>query len=130
MEHYTIIWAKSKGIIGRKGDLATDFTDFHGLFGHREGEFEPRRREDARSRHRRIGYFRIYRMIGISAVEGALRESGGDSLWIKTGRALSKRASSGPAGFDPATLSPCEAWFGSEFRRQEEEHEGAPSASE
>ena len=41
--------------------------------------------------------------------DDALRESGGDSLGIKTGRALSKRASSGSACFDPATLSLCEA---------------------
>ncbi len=60
-------------------------------------------------------------MIGISAVEGASRESRGDSLGIKTGRALSKRASSGPAGFAPATSSPCEAWFWGEFRSQKPE---------
>ncbi len=67
-------------------------------------------------------------MIGISAVEGASRESQCDSLWIKTVQALSKRASSGPAGFAPATASPCEAWFGPESRIQNsggrrEEHE-------
>ncbi len=53
--------------------------------------------------------------------EGASRESLCDSLRIKTGRSLSKRASSGSASFDPATSSPCEDWFGenSEGRRQE-----------
>ena len=50
-------------------------------------------------------------MIRISAVEGASRESRGDCLGSKTGCALSKRASSGPAGFAPATASPCEALF-------------------
>ena len=58
-------------------------------------------------------------MIRISAVEGASRESLCDSVWIKTGGALSKRApmdrdfaalSLGILGFDPATLSPCEAF--------------------
>ncbi len=48
-------------------------------------------------------------MIRISEVEGASRESGDDSLWIKTGCALSEQAPSGSASFDPATLSPCEA---------------------
>ncbi len=66
---------------------------------------------------------RIYRMIRISAVEGASRESLCDSLWIKTGCALSEQAPSGPAGFDPATLSPCEAWFGVHEARGREEHE-------
>ena len=51
-------------------------------------------------------------MMGIFEVEGASPESRCDSLGITTGRALSKRASSGPASFDPATLSPCETWFG------------------
>ncbi len=48
----------------------------------------------------------------ISSVEGALRVLRNNTLGINAGCALSKRASSGPAGFDPATLSPCEAWFG------------------
>ncbi len=42
--------------------------------------------------------------------EGASRESLCDSLWITTVRTLSKRASSGPAGCDPATSSPGEAF--------------------
>ncbi len=57
-------------------------------------------------------------MIGISGVEGALRVLRGNTLGIKAGCALSKRASSGPTRLDPATSSPCEAWFGSEFRGQ------------
>ena len=36
----------------------------------------------------------------------------GNTLWINTGCALSEQALSGPDGFDPATSSPCEAWFG------------------
>ncbi len=56
-----------------------------------------------------FGRLRAGRIFG---VEGAWRVLRGNTLWIKTGRALSKRASSGPASFDPATLSPCEAWFG------------------
>ena len=43
---------------------------------------------------------------------GRLAGVAGNTLWIKTGRALSEQAPSGPDGFDPATLSPCEAWFG------------------
>ena len=43
-------------------------------------------------------------MIGIWAVEGALRESGSDSLGIKAGCALSKRASSGSTRLDPVRL--------------------------
>ena len=58
-------------------------------------------------------------MIRISSVEGALRVLRGNTLGINAGCALSKRASSGPIRLDPATLSPCEAWFGSGFRRQE-----------
>ena len=38
-------------------------------------------------------------MIGISAVEGASRELRGDSVGIKTGRALSEQAPSGPVRF-------------------------------
>ncbi len=58
-------------------------------------------------------------MIGIFAVEGALRVLRNNTLGINAGCALSKRASSGPIRLAPATFSPCEAWFGSEFRRQE-----------
>ncbi len=50
-------------------------------------------------------------MMGISAVEGASPESRCDSLGTKTGHALSKRTSSGSAGFGPATASPCEAYL-------------------
>ncbi len=49
-------------------------------------------------------------MIAISAVEGASRVLRGNTLGIKAGCALSKRASSGPTRLDPATLSPGEAW--------------------
>ena len=49
---------------------------------------------------------------GRTVRSAASRESLCDSLWIKTGCALSERAPSGPAGFDPATSSPCEALFG------------------
>ena len=66
-----------------------------------------------------VFFDRIYRMIGISAVEGAWRELRGNTLGIKAGCALSKRASSGPTRLDPATLSPCEACFRSESRIQE-----------
>ena len=66
---------------------------------------------------RKGGLFdRIYRMIRILATDfadftdGALRELLCNSLRVETGRALSERAPSGPACFDPATLSPCEAW--------------------
>ena len=52
---------------------------------------------------------RIYRMIRIWAVEGASRESRGDSLWIKTASAFVVRAPAGQIRLDPATLSPCEA---------------------
>ena len=51
-------------------------------------------------------------MIGIWAVEGASRESRCDSLGIKTACALSEQAPSGSICFDPATLSPGEAWSG------------------
>ncbi len=50
-------------------------------------------------------------MIGISGVDGASGESRCDSLWIKTGRALSERVPSGPDCFDPATLVCGEACF-------------------
>ncbi len=56
-----------------------------------------------------VFFDRIYRMIGISAVEGASQESLCDSLWSKTACALSEQAPSGSIRFAPATLSPCEA---------------------
>ncbi len=51
-------------------------------------------------------------MIRIWGVEGASRESGGDSLGIKSALAFVVRAPAGQIGLDPATLSPCEGWFG------------------
>ncbi len=47
---------------------------------------------------------------GIWAVEGASRVLRGNTLWIKAGCALSKRASSVPTRLAPATSSPCEAY--------------------
>ncbi len=58
-------------------------------------------------------------MIRISGVDGVSRVLRGNTLWIKTGCSLSEQAPSGSACFDPATSSPCEAWFGSESRSQE-----------
>jgi hypothetical protein len=62
--------------------------------------------------HQRASFYAdwIYRMIGISGVEAASRVLWGNTLGIKAGCALSKRASSGPTRLDPATLSPCEAF--------------------
>ena len=51
-------------------------------------------------------------MIWISGVDGALRVLRGNTLGIKAGCALSKRASSGPTRLAPATSSYGEAWFG------------------
>ncbi len=55
---------------------------------------------------------RIYRMIRIPGVEGASRESRCDSLWIKSALAFVVQAPAGQICLAPATLSPCEAWFG------------------
>ncbi len=48
----------------------------------------------------------------ISGVDGASRKSRCDSLWIKTTLAFVVRAPAGQIRLDPATLSPCEAFFG------------------
>ena len=45
------------------------------------------------------------------SADGALRVLRGNTLWINAGCALSKRASSGPIRLDPATSSPCKAFF-------------------
>ncbi len=92
-----------KGAKGTKGDLKHEGTKVH------EGEKAPQRaprtqrRIFAAKRHKRHKVFfdRIYRMIGIAAVEGASPEPLCGSLGTKTVHALSKRASSGPDCFGP-----------------------------
>ena len=51
-------------------------------------------------------------MVRISAVEGASGVLRGNTLWIKTASAFVVRAPAGQIRLAPATLSPCEAWFG------------------
>jgi hypothetical protein len=95
-----------KGTGYLKFTLATDFTDFTDFFLPRKGAKgakEVLTMKDLKNMKEK----KLSADFAESA-DGASGEPRGDLVWIKTGCVLSEQASSGTAGFDPATSSPGE----------------------